>query len=513
VKLHPLSVPYRTLSRLGGVLVSVALLVGIGSGSGLGTAVGSVGAVLLGGLLVVGLWQVAYYRRFEYELTADRFDVVSGILSRRHREIPYDRIQTVDIHRNAVQRLLGIAALEIETAGGQDTEIDLRFVSTAEARRLDREIRERADGRTAGKRANADAPASTVGQRRHSTAQPAPNGNTLDPSRDSEQLFELSTTELALLSLLSFNPRGLSLIFVLPFLVDIGQLAPLGLLLWVVLATGVLLAGWALGVAATFSRFYGFRLTRTAESLQYERGLLQRHQGTMPLRRIQTMTVRANPLQRWVGYAGLSIETAGYTPSESPSGGSEAAVPLARRERVLALARRIDGIDDKTLERLETRTVESPPGRMKRRYTVRYGLVVFAGILGLFALDRFLLEIPLWYLSIGLLALVPVAGVAHWRNLGYVLGDHHVLTRCGFWRQRTQIVPYERLQTVIRQQSLFQRRWSVASVILDTAGRNRLLGDDAVAVDLETHEAERLHTETVQQFRRELDGAPEEPNH
>ncbi|PSQ34418.1 hypothetical protein BRD11_03925, partial [Halobacteriales archaeon SW_12_69_24] len=140
-RLHILTVPYR-IARQGVGIVVFLFFVGV---PGLTGALGSEGGLLgLVGIvafasLFVGYF-FAYYRRYEYELTADTFDIRSGVLSRREREIPLRRIQNVDISQSVVQRILGIASVSLETAGGGQTEAQLQYVSEDEAERLQSEV-------------------------------------------------------------------------------------------------------------------------------------------------------------------------------------------------------------------------------------------------------------------------------------------------------------------------------------------------------------------------------------
>jgi len=142
--LHVLTVPYQLAQQ--GLSIAVALVVfgvpGVSSLFGSGRsllAVGATLAVVLGIAAITGYF-VARYRRFEYELTPDTFDIRSGVLSRRQREIPLRRIQNVDISQNVVQRLLSVAQVGLETAGGGGTEAQLRYVGVEQAERLQAEI-------------------------------------------------------------------------------------------------------------------------------------------------------------------------------------------------------------------------------------------------------------------------------------------------------------------------------------------------------------------------------------
>jgi putative membrane protein len=488
MKLSPLSVPYRVLERGGSLLVAAVFLVFSG-GSFLDGLAGPLTLVALLGVGVLALvaYQVAYYQRYEYELTADTFDIRSGVFARREREIPLRRIQNVDISRNVAQRVLGIALVDLETAGGSETEASLRFVSFEEAKRLQREVPRMKRG--------------------------------VDPDADSEvepepttELFALSDRELTLVGLLSFDVRVPGILALLlsgsvpvvsSFLPRGGAVALAGFV--VLVAVGVVLVSWAAGAVAAVVNYYDFHLVRAGDELQYERGLLQRYDGSIPLEKVQTLTVEDTPLKRYFGYATLLIETAGYAPGQSSGGGrgSEAAVPLATRDRVFELANDIDAFGEPDLRR--------PPKRVRRRYAVRYLIVV--GVLTgvLFGVDTALggafglggLPFP-WYLPLGIILAIPPAAHLKWTHRGYWLGEDHVVTRNGVLKRQTKVVPYDRIQTVIDTRTLFQRRWSLATVTIDTAGSLSITGGDAAAVDVDDVVADDLRAELDERLRTAL---------
>ncbi|WP_152040438.1 PH domain-containing protein [Salinigranum salinum] len=485
MKLSPLSVPYRVLERGGSLLVAAAFVVFSGSGMLEGIAGPLTVVALLGvGVLALVGYQIAYYQRYEYELTTDTFDIHSGVFARREREIPLRRIQNVDISRNVVQRVLGIAVVQLETAGGSETEAALRFVSFEEAKRLQREVPRMKRGVTPDAEAE---------------------------SEPTTELFALSDRELALVGLLSFDfrvPGVLALLFsgsvpVLSSFLPRGGAVVLGGFL-VLVVVGVVLFSWVAGAAAAIVNYYDFHLVRAGDELQYERGLLQRYDGSIPFDKLQTLTVEDTPLKRYFGYATLLIETAGYAPGQSSGGGrgSEAAVPLAERDRVFALANAIDAFGDPDLQR--------PPKRVRRRYAVRYLLVVglLAGVL--FAADALLggvgagpLPFP-WYVPLVIVPVVPFAAHLKWVHRGYWLGDHHVVTRNGVLKRQTKVVPYDRIQTVIDTRTIFQRRWRLATVTIDTAGSLSITGGDAAAVDVDEAVADDLRAELDERLRIEL---------
>ncbi|WP_232702026.1 PH domain-containing protein [Halobacterium wangiae] len=483
MKLHPLSIPYRVVSR--GVGLAWAFLVG-GVALAQGDPVLTSGAVVLAVLAIAAVvtYEVAYYRRFEYELTPDSLDIYSGVFSRREREIPLRRVQNVDVTRSFVARLLGLAKVEVETAGGGGTEASLRYVSREEAQRLQEEVRERraaAQGETGTERTTEEAPGERL-------AEGLAGEEETGTSRRGETLFELSNRDLALYGALSFDPRLFSSVlafapFLVPFVSDRVEITRFGVVLLVAVALVGMAALWLVSALARMVRFYGFELRRVGDDLRYERGLFEVRDGTIPLSKLQTVSVEENVLMRRYGFASLAVETAGYAPGSSPSGGSEAAIPIASREAVFEMAN--------TLEPFHAFDISRPPERARKRYVRRY-LLVGVGLLAVgYAISRFLVSFP-WSALVPLLVLaVPAAERAH-RNRGYDLGPDHVVTQTGFWRRQTRIVPYDRVQTVIRRQTVFQRRWSLTSVVVDTAGSRSIAGSDAAALDRDDAEADEI---------------------
>jgi putative membrane protein len=244
--------------------------------------------------------------------------------------------------------------------------------------------------------------------------------------------------------------------------------------------------------------YYDFRLTRVGDELQYERGLFRRYDGSIPLDKVQTLTVTDDPLKRYFGYAALAVETAGYTPGQGQGQGQQSAaiVPLASRDRVLALANDVESFGTPAFER--------PPKRIRRRYAVRY-LLALVGLVGvLYGVEAVVAAGIPWYGPLVVLPLVPVAAHAKWKHRGYWLGDDHVVTRNGVLKRRTKVVPYYRIQTVIDSRTIFQRRWRVATVTADTAGSLSIAGHDAAAVDVDRDVADRLREALADRLREAL---------
>ncbi|MXR42268.1 PH domain-containing protein [Halobaculum sp. WSA2] len=557
-RLHPASAAVSAL-RSGGqlalfaVFASTAFLGMSGDGAAPIAPLAIPAAFVLGGGIALARWY-----RFEYETLPDRLVVRSGVVSRQDREIPLHRVQNVDVRRSLLQRALGLSTVTVETAGGGSTEATLDAVGREEADRLreelgrhgrrsdhrdERDPGDEAEGTTDTTGASATG-TGTAGADDAGVAADRDAEATTEPRRSepaSETLYELTGRRFATLCAVSFRPGaviapfvGASLFDDLLFdggrllvrygIIDVevgpgdvpslgpGDLVSLGLLG----VLGFLLVVWVVSAALTFVRYYGFRLERVGDELRYERGLLGRYSGTVPLSKVQTLTVSENAAMRRLGYASLAVDTAGYAPGSSGGGGGgvETAVPLDTRERVVALADDVRaelgadaGTDTApTDDAFGVDTVERPPTRARRRYVARYAIAALALTAVAVGVDRLAFDLPrlLPFAPLVGVALAPLAGHLTWTHRGHATASDGFVTRTGVLRRHTRLVPYFRLQTVFVSRTVFQRRRRLASVVGDSASSSGLLGGDAVAHDLDADAADGVREQLLDALRGDL---------
>ena len=69
-------------------------------------------------ILVVGeIYAQMAYNRWFYEFTGSQLRFERGIIWKKYTNIPYERIQNVDITRGIIARILGFSTVNIQTAG------------------------------------------------------------------------------------------------------------------------------------------------------------------------------------------------------------------------------------------------------------------------------------------------------------------------------------------------------------------------------------------------------------
>ncbi len=98
--------------------------------------VGLVVLVVLAGvvafLAIMGLYAYVSWRCMSYTLDAKSITLHQGIIFKNKRSVYLERIQSVDINRTLVARLLGLGTVRIESAGGSGSNLDLSYLKNSE---------------------------------------------------------------------------------------------------------------------------------------------------------------------------------------------------------------------------------------------------------------------------------------------------------------------------------------------------------------------------------------------
>lgn len=489
-RLHPLTMLYRGIVSLPGILIAFFTAVNRGEQIFTLLFVLFVGVFMLPGILL------GYYY-FRFHITRRDVVIERGVLSRTVRNIPIERIQNITVQQNFFQRLLGISRVHIETAGGRETEGVLEFVSTREAEEIRTVIRSIQHNQTE------TAPAAgSAEQEQTETAQGTTVFRPDEEETEAENLlFSMSFREVLLCGMFGFSFVFVAVIFtalqyvgvapenIIRDLADqqLGFLRTLDVLtLWLV-GIGVLLLAvllsWITGILLTINRFYKFRLTLSGGRLHTQSGLLAVSKTTMPLKKLQMLIISSNPLTRCFGFRALELQTAGFgTKQKRP----EVAVPLAKEERVLQLSQHI-----LPFSYPEQFLPVSP--LTIRRAVIRYsiGLVILA------AAGSLLFSGAFWLLA--LLPLLYYLAVLRYRYRGYAVHPDVVLIRHGVWQRRVAVIPIAKIQTLSVSETIFQRRLHLATLHVDTAGSSSW--NDASIVDLDRDDAHAIAAELMETFR------------
>ncbi|MFE0735778.1 PH domain-containing protein [Streptomyces sp. NPDC058855] len=135
-------------------VATAAVLCGVATGAGLPLAVAMAGTplahavvwVVAGALLLVlggTAADLVRLRRTRYRDGPERVDLHTGLLLLKRRSLARERIRSVDLTANPLQRVLGLVKVRIgtgESTGGTESTLELDLVARAEGERLRREL-------------------------------------------------------------------------------------------------------------------------------------------------------------------------------------------------------------------------------------------------------------------------------------------------------------------------------------------------------------------------------------
>jgi putative membrane protein len=444
--------------------------------------------LLAAGALVLLAWSTVEWLRRTYSLDGGALRLEEGVVARKLRAVPFDRIQQVDLVRKPLHRLLGVATLRVETAGGGSAaEVDLDVVTLAEAQALRTSLL-RAKARSAAARPGpGTAPAGqAAGDPGGAEVAGAGVGGAEVAEVPAERvLLRLSLVEVMLAGIT--GSRAAAALVVLGPLSQAADWFP-GLDDWVFqrfdpeavtpttpaafLAVAVLAVVVWLGLAAASSVVtdYGFTLARVGNDLVVRRGLLERREAHLPLARLQVVRIEESLLRRALGLASIRIQSAGRTGGADQSAG-RLAIPILQRVQV-----------NRVLDELVAgsapvpRLLAPPPAARRRSVTrsvVRAALIVAAFALPLWTLTSLgVLEVPpaLALAALPVLGVAAAVGLAAYRGLGHATGEGFLYARAGVAIRVLTVVPVAKAQSGSVRSSPFQRRAGLATLHVDIAG-------------------------------------------
>ena len=313
VRLHPLTPLLR-----GGRFVLVALAVlgqqGLREASARQVVVGV--AVLLPLSVLLG-W--VSWRAMRYRVTGTELQVESGVLTTRSRRVPLARVQSVDVVRPLLARVLGLAELRLEVVGGGGgAEAPLSYLAEDDARALRTRLLHLASGRTAEQAAA--------------------------PAQPEQVLVVVPSGPLVWSTLL--GPPLVVTAALLGLTAVVAAVDP-GLVPGLLVGAVPLLLGAGSFAARRVLAEYGFTVAETADGLRLRQGLVDKRSSTIPPGRVQAVRVREPLLWRPFGWVRVEVDVAGY--SSGGAGDQEvstgALLPVAPRELAQRLVARVLGGD------------------------------------------------------------------------------------------------------------------------------------------------------------------------
>ena len=457
-------------------------------------------------LLVIIAVAVLRYWFFRFRIEEDRIVIRQGILEKTSVDLPFDRIQGINVARRPVDRLLGLVTVSLDTAGSETTEGELPCVRRELAEDLRTRIgagsRHTATGRTetgddsALVVRGADSVHHVPGGPRH--VERAHTGR-----RAGNVLLRLGMGDMFRIGLGRDNillammliaaawrrPRelpyriaetfGFSEDIVRPAIETAeATLARTDALGEGTFTGGIVLTALsvvlAFGVGTAFLRYFGFTLWREGTAYRSRGGLLTQREVVVETAKVQQLTLSQDILLRMLKRFRLRMHPAADADASQHHDVSEVLevplleAPLAQEMRESVFGEEGDG------------PILLPKSGEFRRVSPFYIQALGLRLGALPALAGAVLLMPVtgltkvWATFAGMWAAIWILGggltaLQRWRRTGYVYGNDGMASRSGFVGRRVDAFLFRKVQSVAVRRSPLEQRQGLATLEVELA--------------------------------------------
>ncbi len=432
---------------------------------------------------------------FRFRIAGDRLLIRKGVFKKAALDLPYERVQGINVRRSPVDRLFGLVTVTLDTSGSVQAEGKLPSINTEVADRLQRSVT--ALRPVLGGSAAHDGDSGATGAIR--SAAEAEARSAIGPDR---VLLQLGPADMVRIGLASRNfifvaalvgvltdllQPGDSLDPVLEVLaagVDsaasaftgLGALAQVGLA--AALIASIAAVALLLTVTAAFLRHHNFTLRHDGGRFRSRAGLLTQREVVVGAPKIQQLTVNQGLVLRWLRRYRLYALPAA---AASPEAGRASALDVPDVLDVPLLGARL--VDDLRAGVFAPEATAIPvlPGstgfkRVSPHYiralALRYALVlaaVFGTLLllawaGVFGRTSTILS---WWA-----ASIPAAALAawqRWRRQGFAYDRDGLASRSGFLGSEVKAFLLRKVQAATVRESPLQRRKGLATLRVQLA--------------------------------------------
>lgn len=274
------------------------------------------------GLILLVLLQFIYtyllFSKYTFCVSDDAFHLHKGLFRRREIEIPFDRIQNINLQQNFLQQVLSVVGLDIETAGESKAEVQIKALRKKDAEQLKTILLTEKEEKQASDYSMSE-----------DDAQETSDSKTVES--EDELVFKLRFLDLLKVGLSSNILKGLSLVFAFAAYVY-NAFADL---YWqnydtyisdqvsdytdhisgeflLILSIGLIFIGIGFLVTAVFTviKYFNLKVVKLNENYEVEYGLFNRFKKVLKSSKVQTLEFRTNPVRKLFGFQNAFVSQA-----------------------------------------------------------------------------------------------------------------------------------------------------------------------------------------------------------
>jgi len=393
-----------------------------------------------------------YYFTYKFDFNKSAFIIQKGFFTKTKLSIPFEKIQQINFNQNLIHKIFSLYEVQMDTAGSDNTEVDIKAVSKEIAddlKVISAKIKEKKLVKT------------TVEESINNSLNI--NILTLIKIGLTSRYFEtfgliLGTIALGFQFLDDFNINYTENIEKAISTTNFGFIFILIALLLIIVAILVI------NLISTILKYFNFTAIKSANNLEINYGLIQTKSIILSPRKVQQFQIIQNYLQKTLDILEIKINQASSTKIVKDSSRSKIIIPGFTKNEKNDLFKYI--FNKKIQEKLQIK-----PHVRKLIFSLIFTSVLPALI---FSSTFLFFEIlSLKYVLISCISYLVLTSFVNWRyfkNDSLVIAKDFIVYKSGFWDIKSTIIETFKIQSIIISQPVWHKKRNLGDIIFYTAG-------------------------------------------
>lgn len=416
------------------------------------SAVGSLGMI----------WGIALFYRYYYYIQGEELIIEKGIFKKVRLNLPFERIQSVNFSQNVLHQALGVTAVDIESAGSDQKELQIDALDLKVAEEL-RAILLARKAQSANSKVGAETNAAQVEEPaqeilRLGTRDLIRVGLTQNHFRPVRLVFGLFATLWFYAYSFDFDPwRYAESLYTS---IDIDNSITAGIILAIVILSLMVLYS----IVTTWMRHHDLRFWRSGERFQVVQGLFNRRQFSALDSKIQIISWHQNPLQKLLNFHKIHFSQA--RSNDMDWGNTDFSIPGCQDQQVNGVLH--SWLDRDSIDKDQAQGVT----RHYFWHRLRYIVLVAALLLGVFV------YLEKWKAILPIIILATVLSALRYRAFTkkkYAIDHQDLYIGGGVLGAKNSLIPLHKIQNLSIQQNPYQVRRDIASLHVHTAAGSLII--------------------------------------
>lgn len=412
-------------------------------------------------LVVLGFFAYFSYLNFTFHIDDENeeFIINEGIFNKTNTAIKLDKIQQVNINQSFIQKIIGVYALEVDTAGSTKKEGSIKAISHALALALKARLLDNEKKAVSENLAEAAATESV-------TDEPKP-------------FIKIGLLTLLKIGITSNYIRSIGLLFLFYSYVqeNLNNFSQTDYINGSELddffeaqsvLRGVLIVGIALivivllvNIVRTVVKFFDFTISKQKGSLLLSYGLFNSKSTIIKPEKVQITTITRNYFQRKMDILEIKIQ-------QATSGDSEAKKDITEIPGCNGLEK--DAILRLIFDTVPEKGVMLKPNWRKLVFSLFLGIVVPISLYLGFGLYIEPLVFDYAFVAVGYTIFVAVLVFFGYRNNRLFVNDDYIIIQSGAWDVDNRIIEIGKIQALTTSQLFWHKSPDIGSLTVHTAG-------------------------------------------